>query len=74
MTAKHEDSSGVNPTELEALAALPDAKINTDEMPEVRNWNGAQRGVFFRPSLLAAFDRLMGRNGGEAPRPEDTPD
>ena len=74
MTAKDEDSTRAKPTELEALAALPDAKINTDEMTEVRNWDGAQRGVFFRPNLLAAFDRLMGRNGGEAPRPEDTLD
>lgn len=35
--------------ELDALAALPDDKIDTKEMPEVRDWSGAQRGLFFRP-------------------------
>lgn len=35
--------------ELEALAVLPEGKINTREMPEVRNWEGARRGQFFRP-------------------------
>ncbi len=35
--------------ELKALAALPDDKIDTTEMPEVRNWSGAKRGLFFRP-------------------------
>jgi uncharacterized protein (DUF4415 family) len=35
--------------ELDALAALPDDKINTKDIPEVRDWSGAQRGLFFRP-------------------------
>jgi uncharacterized protein (DUF4415 family) len=35
--------------EIRALAALPDAEINTKDMPEVRNWAGAQRGLFYRP-------------------------
>jgi len=35
--------------ELEALAALPDDKIDTRDMPEVRDWSGARRGLFFRP-------------------------
>ncbi len=35
--------------ELEALAALPDAQINTRDLPEQRDWTGARRGVFFRP-------------------------
>jgi uncharacterized protein (DUF4415 family) len=35
--------------EIEALAALPDNKIDTRDMPEVRDWSGARRGVFFRP-------------------------
>jgi len=35
--------------ELEALAALPDDRINTDALPQQRNWSGARRGVFFRP-------------------------
>ena len=35
--------------ELEALAVLPDDHIDTRDMPEVRDWSGAQRGLFFRP-------------------------
>jgi len=35
--------------ELEALEALPDDKIDTRDIPEVRDWRGARRGVFFRP-------------------------
>jgi uncharacterized protein (DUF4415 family) len=35
--------------ELAALAALPDEQIDTTEMPEVRDWRGARRGLFFRP-------------------------
>jgi uncharacterized protein (DUF4415 family) len=35
--------------EIEALAALPDDKIDTRDMPEVRDWSGARRGLFFRP-------------------------
>lgn len=35
--------------ELEALATLPDDQINTDDMPEVRDWSNAQRGLFYRP-------------------------
>jgi uncharacterized protein (DUF4415 family) len=36
-------------TELEQLAALPEDKINTDDIPEQRDWSGARRSVFFRP-------------------------
>ena len=35
--------------EIDALAALPDDKIDTKDMPEVRDWSGARRGLFFRP-------------------------
>ena len=34
---------------LEALAALPDDQINTDDIPEVTDWSNAQRGLFYRP-------------------------
>ena len=34
--------------ELDALAALPDDRIDTSDMPEVRDWSGAKRGVFHR--------------------------
>ena len=49
---KKGSSDRLTPTqqaELEALAALPDDKINTRDMPEVRDWRGARRGLFFRP-------------------------
>jgi len=35
--------------ELDALAALPDEQIDTRDMPEVRDWSDAKRGMFFRP-------------------------
>lgn len=35
--------------EIDALARLPEDEINTDETPEVRDWSGARRGLFFRP-------------------------
>jgi uncharacterized protein (DUF4415 family) len=35
--------------ELEALAALPEDQIQTDDMPEVPDWSGAKRGMFYRP-------------------------
>lgn len=35
--------------EVDALAALPEDKIDTDEMPEVQDWSNAKRGMFYRP-------------------------
>lgn len=35
--------------ELAALARLPDADIDTRAIPEVKDWSGAKRGVFYRP-------------------------
>lgn len=35
--------------EIEALAALPDEQIDTQDIPEVSDWSGAKRGLFFRP-------------------------
>jgi uncharacterized protein (DUF4415 family) len=35
--------------EIEALAALPEDQITTDDMPEVQDWSGAKRGQFYRP-------------------------
>lgn len=35
--------------ELEALATLPDDKIDLREMPEIRDWSGARRGALYRP-------------------------
>lgn len=35
--------------ELAALARLPDNKIDTRAIPEIRDWSGARRGLFYRP-------------------------
>jgi uncharacterized protein (DUF4415 family) len=35
--------------ELETLAALPDDRIDTADIPEVRDWSDAKRGLFYRP-------------------------
>jgi uncharacterized protein (DUF4415 family) len=35
--------------ELRALAALPDDRIDTSDVPETRRWQGARRGVLYRP-------------------------
>ena len=35
--------------ELKAIAALPDQEIDTREMPEIVDWSGARRGLFYRP-------------------------
>jgi uncharacterized protein (DUF4415 family) len=41
--------TGKQQAELAALAALPDDRIDTSDIPEIRDWSGARRGVFFRP-------------------------
>src|ERR1700687_410190 len=35
--------------ELAALAALPDKAIDTSDAPELLDWSGAKRGLFYRP-------------------------
>jgi uncharacterized protein (DUF4415 family) len=35
--------------ELKVLAALRDDAIDTREMPEIRDWTSAKRGLFYRP-------------------------
>ena len=35
--------------ELGRLASLSDEEIDTRDIPEQRDWSGAQRGLFFRP-------------------------
>ena len=35
--------------ELDALSNLPEDQINTDDVPEVREWTYFRRGVFYRP-------------------------
>jgi uncharacterized protein (DUF4415 family) len=36
-------------TELTSLAALPDDAIDTSDAPELLDWSGAKRGLFYRP-------------------------
>jgi uncharacterized protein (DUF4415 family) len=35
--------------ELKALAALPEDRIDTADIPEARDWSGARRGLFYKP-------------------------
>jgi uncharacterized protein (DUF4415 family) len=35
--------------ELKSLAALPDEAIDTSDAPEILDWSGAKRGLFYRP-------------------------
>lgn len=35
--------------EMRKLADMPDEDINTDDMPEVKNWDNAVVGKFYRP-------------------------
>jgi len=36
-------------SELEALSALPDERIDTLDIPETKDWSDAKRGLFYRP-------------------------
>ena len=36
-------------TEIEALAALPDERIDTSDIPEILDWSGAGRRALYRP-------------------------
>ena len=36
--------------QLRALADLPDDEIDTSDIPEVLDWSGAKRGMFYRPN------------------------
>ena len=49
---KRETSSRLTPeqrAELKSLAALPDGAIDTSDAPELLDWSGARRGLFYRP-------------------------
>lgn len=35
--------------ELKALAGMPDDAIDTSDAPELLDWSGAKRGMFYRP-------------------------
>src|SRR5262245_15997951 len=42
-------SSQKQAAELAALAALSERPIDTSDIPEITDWSGAKRGLFFRP-------------------------
>jgi uncharacterized protein (DUF4415 family) len=47
---KMESSSKLSPGQfarLERLSGLPDEAIDTSDIPEVRDWSGAKRGLFY---------------------------
>jgi len=44
--------------ELAALAALPNAKIDLSDAPEVQDWSGAVVGKFYRPIKKSLTIRL----------------
>jgi uncharacterized protein (DUF4415 family) len=44
-----EPSKAEQLAELAALAVLPDAAIDTSDAPEMLDWSGAKRGLFYRP-------------------------
>jgi uncharacterized protein (DUF4415 family) len=44
--------------EMDALAALPDADIDTSDIASVDDWSGAQRGLFYRPTKRQLTLRL----------------
>jgi uncharacterized protein (DUF4415 family) len=35
--------------QLDALADMPDDTIDTSDIPEITDWSGAKRGLFYRP-------------------------
>lgn len=43
---------------LDRLAAIPDADIDTSDIPEVLDWSGAIRGGLYRPRKEAITIRL----------------
>ena len=43
------DLSDEQIAELDALAELPDDEIDTSDIPEILDWSGGRRGVFYRP-------------------------
>jgi len=46
---RSESFTPVQRAELDSLARLPDDAIDTSDAPEVLDWSGAKRGLFYRP-------------------------
>ena len=43
--------------QIRALEALPDDQIDTTDAPEILDWSGAKRGVFYRPGKQRTLPR-----------------
>ena len=50
--------------EIESLAALPDERIDTSDIPEIPDWSGARRGTLYRPVKQQITLRLDAGRGG----------
>ncbi len=48
--------------DLDALEARPDGSVDTSDIPEILDWSGGKRGLFYRPPQPEA-----------APRPDAEP-
>jgi len=44
--------------EIAALAALPDERVDTTDVPELMDWDDARRGQFYRPLKKPVTIRL----------------
>ena len=49
MKGTPEERTGKQKAEIDALALLPDDEIDTSDVPEIREWPGAGRGLLYRP-------------------------
>lgn len=58
--------------ELKSLAALRDDAIDTSDAPELLDWSGAKRGLFYRPVKQQLTLRLIPTSclGSKATRPQ----
>ncbi|MEQ9449769.1 MAG: BrnA antitoxin family protein, partial [Rhodospirillaceae bacterium] len=74
-TARSKPAARPEDDELRALAAQREEEIDTRDIPEVRDWTGARRGVFYRPvkrqltlrldaDVVAWFKARAGEEGG----------
>jgi hypothetical protein len=50
-TERSEDLTIAQQAELKALAERSHEQINTRDIPEVRDWRGAKRGLLYRRKL-----------------------
>lgn len=43
--------------DLDALEARPDGSVDTSDIPEILDWSGGKRGLFYRPPQREAVSR-----------------